>query len=219
SNTAGGSTHEDRASHRSSRRRGGSRTPHRAGVGAAAIAVAGLLAGCQSLMPRPAETAAAPTLISPLASAVIGDPRRVVPPPLDTVPPRLPAPDVELDPVPEPRPDNLIEHLRASFSLPGSSDAALARELEYFAKHPDYVERVLTRARPYLYYIAEQLEARGMPTDLALLPIVESAFDPFAYSHGRAAGLWQIIPGTATRLGVTQSWWFDGRRDIVQSTR
>ena len=188
-------------------------------MGAAAIAVAGLLAGCQSLMPRPAETAAAPTLISPLASAVIGDPRRVVPPPLDTVPPRLPAPDVELDPVPEPRPDNLIEHLRASFSLPGSSDAALARELEYFAKHPDYVERVLTRARPYLYYIAEQLEARGMPTDLALLPIVESAFDPFAYSHGRAAGLWQIIPGTATRLGVTQSWWFDGRRDIVQSTR
>ena len=188
-------------------------------MGAAAIAVAGLLAGCQSLMPRPAETAAAPTLISPLASAVIGDPRRVVPPPLDTVPPRLPAPDVELDPVPEPRPDNLIEHLRASFSLPGSSDAALARELEYFAKHPDYVERVLTRARPYLYYIAEQLETRGMPTDLALLPIVESAFDPFAYSHGRAAGLWQIIPGTATRLGVTQSWWFDGRRDIVQSTR
>src|SRR5690606_32863853 len=83
SNTAGGATHEDRASHRSSRRRGGSRTPHRAGAGAAAIAVAGLLAGCQSLMPRPAETAAAPTLISPLASAVIGDPRRVVPPPLD----------------------------------------------------------------------------------------------------------------------------------------
>ena len=188
-------------------------------MGAAAIAVAGLLAGCQSLMPRPAETAAAPTLISPLASAVIGDPRRVVPPPLDTVPPRVPAPDVVLYRVPEPRPDNLIEHLRASFSLPGSSDAALARELEYFAKHPDYVERVLTRARPYLYYIAEQLEARGMPTDLALLPIVESAFDPFAYSHGRAAGLWQIIPGTATRLGVTQSWWFDGRRDIVQSTR
>src|SRR5690606_13407755 len=109
--------------------------------------------------------------------------------------------------------------LRASFSLPDSSDAALQRELEYFASHPDYLERVLTRARPYLHYIASELEARGMPADLALLPIVESAYDPFAYSHGRAAGLWQIIPGTAKRLGVTQSWWFDGRRDVVQSTR
>jgi len=58
-----------------------------------------------------------------------------------------------------------------------------------------------------------------MPAELALLPIVESAFDPFAYSHGRAAGLWQIIPGTGKRLGLTQNWWFDGRRDVLDSTR
>ena len=185
------------------------------------MTLASLLAGCQGFIARsPADDAApAHELISPLASAAIGDPAAIVPPPLDAVPARRTVPGIELDPVPVPRPENLLEQLRASFSLPDADDDALKRELEYFAKHPDYVERVLTRARPYLYYIAEQLEARGMPADLALLPIVESAFDPFAYSHGRAAGLWQIIPGTAKRLGVKQNWWFDGRRDIVQSTR
>ncbi|HEX6994559.1 MAG TPA: LysM peptidoglycan-binding domain-containing protein [Gammaproteobacteria bacterium] len=186
---------------------------------AATLAAATVLAGCQAFIARPVETPPPNALISPLADAVIGDPAAIVPPPLDVVPPRRPVPKIQLEPVPPPRPDNLLEQLRASFSLPGSDDPALERELEYFAKHPDYVERVLNRARPYLYYIAEQLEARDMPTDLALLPIVESAFDPFAYSHGRAAGLWQIIPGTARRFGVKQSWWFDGRRDIVESTR
>ena len=73
--------------------------------------------------------------------------------------------------------------------------------------------------RDRLLRFAEQLEARGMPADLALLPIVESAFDPFAYSRGRASGLWQIIPGTGDMLGLKQNWWYDGRRDIVDSTR
>jgi len=186
---------------------------------AATLVATSVLTACQSFIARPADTEPPDLLISPLADAVIGDPAAIVPPPLDAVPAQRAVPQIELEPVPPPRPENLLEHLRASFSLPVSDDAALKRELEYFAKHPDYVERVLNRARPYLYYIAEQLEARGMPADLALLPIVESAFDPFAYSHGRAAGLWQIIPGTAKRLGVKQSWWFDGRRDIVESTR
>ncbi|MDH4126814.1 MAG: LysM peptidoglycan-binding domain-containing protein, partial [Gammaproteobacteria bacterium] len=67
--------------------------------------------------------------------------------------------------------------------------------------------------------ISAELDRRGLPLELALLPIVESAYDPFAYSHGRAAGLWQMIPGTAKRFGVRQNWWYDGRRDIVDSTR
>jgi membrane-bound lytic murein transglycosylase D len=67
-------------------------------------------------------------------------------------------------------------------------------------------------------YIVDELEERGLPLELALLPIVESAYDPFAYSHGRAAGLWQIIPGTARRFGIRQNWWYDGRRDVVDST-
>lgn len=70
-----------------------------------------------------------------------------------------------------------------------------------------------------MHYIVERLDERGMPLELALLPIVESAFDPFAYSHGRASGMWQIIPGTGKMLGLKQNWWYDGRRDVVESTR
>ena len=69
------------------------------------------------------------------------------------------------------------------------------------------------------FHVVEELERRGMPMEFALLPIMESAYDPFAYSHGRAAGLWQIIPGTGRRFGIRQNWWYDGRRDIVDSTR
>jgi membrane-bound lytic murein transglycosylase D len=78
---------------------------------------------------------------------------------------------------------------------------------------------VFTRAQRYLPHITEELVRRDLPLELALLPIVESAYDPFAYSHGRAAGLWQMIPGTATRFGLKQNWWYDGRRDVVESTR
>jgi membrane-bound lytic murein transglycosylase D len=127
-------------------------------------------------------------------------------------------PEIVLESLPV-RPGDLVQRLRDSFSLTAADDAAYKRELQYFASHPEYVERVVTRSSPYLYYIADQIYRRGMPAELALLPIVESAFDPFAYSRGRAAGLWQIIPGTARRLGVQQTWWFDGRRDLLQSTQ
>jgi membrane-bound lytic murein transglycosylase D len=120
---------------------------------------------------------------------------------------------------PPEREANLINRIRPKFSLPGAVDPAIDRELAWFASHADYIDRVFGRANPYLFHIVEELERREMPLDLALLPIVESAFDPFAYSHGRASGLWQIIPGTGRRLGLKQNWWFDGRRDIPESTR
>jgi membrane-bound lytic murein transglycosylase D len=70
-----------------------------------------------------------------------------------------------------------------------------------------------------MYHIVTELEARGMPLELALLPVVESAFEPYAYSRARAAGMWQFIPGTGSRFGLKQNWWYDGRRDVVESTR
>jgi len=91
-------------------------------------------------------------------------------------------------------------------------------ELNWLARNPDYVERVFHRAQRYLPYITEEIDKRGMPLEFALLPIVESGYDPFAYSHGRAAGLWQFIPGTARRYGIRQNWWYDGRRDVVDAT-
>jgi len=89
---------------------------------------------------------------------------------------------------------------------------------EWYAEHAYYLANVSKRASRYIYYILENLEARDMPADLALLPFVESAYDPFAYSHGRASGLWQFIPNTAKHLGIEQNWWYDGRRDVITAT-
>ncbi|MBN7828092.1 transglycosylase SLT domain-containing protein, partial [Bowmanella dokdonensis] len=89
----------------------------------------------------------------------------------------------------------------------------------WYLKHPKYMDRVSKRAAPFLFLIVEELEKRNLPMELALLPIVESAFDPFAYSHGRAAGMWQFVPETGKRFGLRQSWWYDGRRDVLASTQ
>lgn len=91
-------------------------------------------------------------------------------------------------------------------------------QLKWYRKHPNYMDRIVKRAHPYYYHIVTQAVERGVPTELALLPIVESAYDPFAYSHGRAAGAWQFIPSTGKYFGLTQNWWYDGRRDIISST-
>ncbi|MBL4851988.1 MAG: LysM peptidoglycan-binding domain-containing protein [Gammaproteobacteria bacterium] len=87
-----------------------------------------------------------------------------------------------------------------------------------FTRNPDYLNRVSKRATPYLYYIVEEIQRRNMPMELALLPIVESAYQPFAYSPSRAAGIWQFIPGTARHYGLKINWWYDGRRDTYAAT-
>ncbi len=98
------------------------------------------------------------------------------------------------------------------------SEKTTASKLAWFARNQAYLDRVSGRAEPYLYYIVEELEKRNMPLDLALLPIVESAYNPFAYSRSRASGIWQFMPGTGRIYGLKQNWWYDGRRDIVAAT-
>ncbi|MFB3100020.1 MAG: LysM peptidoglycan-binding domain-containing protein [Gammaproteobacteria bacterium] len=98
------------------------------------------------------------------------------------------------------------------------SEKTTASKLAWFARNQAYLDRVSGRAEPYLYYIVEELEKRNMPLDLALLPIIESAYNPFAYSRSRASGIWQFIPGTGRIYGLKQNWWYDGRRDIVAAT-
>jgi membrane-bound lytic murein transglycosylase D len=115
--------------------------------------------------------------------------------------------------------DELVALLRERFTLPPVGRAEVAQHAEWYVRHQDYLGRVFERARPFLPHIAAEVEARGMPGELAFLPVVESAFDPFAYSHGRAAGLWQIIPSTGRHFGLKQDWWYDGRRDVLESTR
>ena len=103
-----------------------------------------------------------------------------------------------------------------AFDIPENNRVVVQRN--WYVKHPSYLNRVAKRAEPFLYYIVEELEKNNVPIELALLPVVESAFDPFAYSHGRASGMWQFVPGTGTRFGMKQNWWYDGRRDVIAST-
>jgi membrane-bound lytic murein transglycosylase D len=114
---------------------------------------------------------------------------------------------------------DLFDRMRAGFKLDDVDQHAVDQQVDWYADHPDYLERAFARAELYMYHIVTELEARGMPLEIALLPVVESAFEPYAYSRARAAGMWQFIPGTGSRFGLKQNWWYDGRRDVVESTR
>ena len=115
---------------------------------------------------------------------------------------------------------DLFDRMRAGFKLDDHPEQpGIDQQLDWFASNPDYLQRAFGRSELYLYHIVTQLEARGMPLEIALLPVVESAFEPYAYSRARATGLWQFIPDTGSRFGLKQDWWYDGRRDIVESTR
>src|SRR5213075_3273121 len=108
---------------------------------------------------------------------------------------------------------DLFDRMRAGFTLEdGAGQRAVDQQLRWYANNPEYLQRAFGRAELYLYQIVTELERRGMPRELALLPVVESAFEPYAYSRARASGLWQFIPGTASRFGLKQDWWYDGRR-------
>ncbi len=98
------------------------------------------------------------------------------------------------------------------------TDSSAARWARWYADNDDYLQRVFVRAQPWIHEIANEVEARDLPGELALLPVVESAFDPFAYSHSRAAGPWQFLSGTARDFGIEINDWYDGRRDFVAST-
>jgi membrane-bound lytic murein transglycosylase D len=108
--------------------------------------------------------------------------------------------------------------MQSQLSIEIPQNRKVIAQRNWYAKHQEYLDRISKRATPFLYFIIEEIERRQMPVELALLPIVESAFDPFAYSHGRASGMWQFIPGTAKRFGLKHNWWYDGRRDVIEST-
>lgn len=112
----------------------------------------------------------------------------------------------------------LWDRLRAGYGIDYQHHARIDKHLRWYQTHPKYMERVSKRAEKYLYHIVEQVEQHDLPTELALLPIVESAFDPFAYSHGSASGIWQFISSTGKHYGLKQNWWYDGRRDVVAAT-
>ncbi|MFV0575542.1 MAG: LysM peptidoglycan-binding domain-containing protein [Vibrio sp.] len=106
--------------------------------------------------------------------------------------------------------------MQFTLEVPDEKDVDYYRN--WYLKHPEHLKTVSERAKPFLYLIVDRIEDRDLPMELALLPIVESSFDPHAYSYSSAAGLWQFMPGTADHFGLDRNYWYDGRRDVVAST-
>ena len=186
------------------------------------LAVLATLGGCASWSAKaPSQAtqsvAAAKSATAPIAATATGSAASAEPAPPEATDT---SPVISFQPIIQPPlpPESLWVCLRRGFSLPDGNEHRVQVQLDWYRKHPGYMLRTATRAQPYLYYIVQQLKKRNMPLDLALLPIVESAYDPFAYSNGRAAGLWQFIPSTGRLYGLHQNWWYDGRRDVISST-
>ncbi|MEO8401414.1 MAG: LysM peptidoglycan-binding domain-containing protein [Gammaproteobacteria bacterium] len=117
--------------------------------------------------------------------------------------------------------DDMWNELRQEFTLPHYENNPLVQEkINWFLNHQDYLVRSINRSAPYLYYILQQAKKRHLPAELVLLPIIESSYNPFALNaQSGAAGIWQMMPATASGYGIRQNWWYDGRRDVVASTK
>jgi membrane-bound lytic murein transglycosylase D len=113
---------------------------------------------------------------------------------------------------------DLWGRIRTGYAIPDIDDALVAKHVTWYSTRPDYIARTSARASHYLYHVVQELEKRGMPTELALLPIIESAFNPQANSSANAAGMWQIVPGTGRTFNLKQNMFKDERRDVIAST-
>jgi membrane-bound lytic murein transglycosylase D len=128
----------------------------------------------------------------------------------------LPDPFEDADrPMPDP---DLWQRIRKGFLLEPLDSPIVLEHEAWYSSRPDYIKRFVDRGSRYLHHIVEEVEKRGMPTEIALLPVIESAFNPHAYSRAKASGLWQFIPSTGKSYGLQQDWWKDNRRDIVAAT-
>ena len=115
-------------------------------------------------------------------------------------------------------PDDLWQRVRNGFAMPNLDSPLVVDREAWYLNRPEMLKKLLASSHRYIYYIVQELEKRGMPTELALLPVVESAYNPMAYSRARASGLWQFIPSTGKNYQLKQNWWLDQRRDIIAST-
>jgi membrane-bound lytic murein transglycosylase D len=141
----------------------------------------------------------------------------IAPPPAE-----MPAPpaveQIVIPAAPAVPPPNLWVRIRKGFVM-SNLDNPLVREWEqWYSSRPDYVARMVERSSRVLFHVVEEVERRKMPAEVALLPMIESAYNPQAYSRAHASGMWQFIPSTGKLYGLQQNWWYDGRRDIVAAT-
>jgi membrane-bound lytic murein transglycosylase D len=117
-----------------------------------------------------------------------------------------------------PQPADMWERLRAGFRIPDMDNKRVRMWERYYSDRPDYVEFIVELGSHYLYYVVQEVERRNMPAEIALLPMIESAYNPYAYSRSHASGMWQFIRSTAKVYGLRQNYWYDGRRDVMAAT-
>ena len=157
----------------------------------------------------PVSVAEQPVMAAPLAEAADGSL------PVEEIKPIPPLPrTIDLTS----NPDNLWDRIRNGFGMPNLNNDLVLTHQQWYLNRPDYLRRMVERSRRYMFHIVEAIEKRGMPMELALLPMVESAYNPMAYSRSHASGLWQFIPSTGKNYKLEQNWWVDERRDIIAST-
>jgi membrane-bound lytic murein transglycosylase D len=137
----------------------------------------------------------------------------------------IPEEPIVLEPIePEPEivlvaePENLWAEIVEGYGLPEISDQKIDKNLRWLAKHPNYMNKVTKQGEPFLFYIAQQMRENEIPMELTLIPIVESAFNPFVQSRSKALGLWQFVPRTGHHFGLKQNPLYDSRRDVIAST-
>jgi membrane-bound lytic murein transglycosylase D len=185
---------------------------------AAVISLSFWLAGCatppsskDSVPPAPAPAATTSTApVQPSAPAVIpGGPLAPI-----TAAEAASRAVVSLQP-----PVDLWDRIRRGFAMPNLQSDLVRQQEQWYVSRPDYMQRMTERSRKYLFHIVEELERRNMPTELALLPFIESAFNPQAVSSARAAGMWQFMPATGKNFELKQNVFRDDRRDVLASTR
>jgi membrane-bound lytic murein transglycosylase D len=114
--------------------------------------------------------------------------------------------------------NDLWSRIKAGYSMPNLKSIYTEKHEQWYASRPDYIKRMTERSQRYLFHIVEEVQKRGMPTEIALLPMIESAYNPQANSHSRASGIWQFIPSTGKNFGLKQNWWIDNRRDVTAAT-
>ena len=113
---------------------------------------------------------------------------------------------------------DLWARIKDGYAMPNVQSQYATNHETWYASRPDYVKRMVERSQKYLFHIVEEVQKRGMPTEIALLPMIESAFNPQAYSTSKASGIWQFIPSTGKHFGLKQNWWVDNRRDVTAAT-
>lgn len=114
--------------------------------------------------------------------------------------------------------DDLWQRIKNGYAMPESTSPLTRNHEQWYSARPDYVKRMVERSQRYLFHVVEEVEKRGMPTEIALLPMIESAYNPNAYSTSHASGIWQFVPSTGKYFGLKQNWWFDNRRNITFAT-